>query len=117
MRAIWLFSGILALVFGVIGIVLPLLPTVPFLLLAAFCFARSSEKLHNWLVAHPKLGPPIDDWNSRGAIGRQGKIAATLSIAAAFSISILLGVKPFVIVVQAVTLGCVLLFIWTRPNA
>ncbi|MDE0590997.1 YbaN family protein [Halocynthiibacter sp. C4] len=116
MRLFWFIGGFVSLTLGITGILLPLLPTVPFLLLAAFCFARSSERLHGWLIAHPKLGPPIEDWNARGAISKKAKIAATVSIAAAFSISVFLGVKPFVIVVQALTLTCVLLFIWTRPN-
>lgn len=116
MRLIWLFSGLLATALGITGVVLPLLPTVPFLLLAAFCFARSSERLHSWLISHPKLGPPIENWNAHGAISKRAKIAATISIAAAFSISLILGVKLFVIIVQAITLGCVLVFIWTRPN-
>jgi len=99
------------------GTVLPLLPTVPFLLLATFFFARSSERLHNWLITHPTFGPPIADWQSHGAIRRGAKKLATLSIAAAFGLSLLLGVKTWLLVLQAGILGCVLVFIWTRPEA
>ncbi len=116
MRAIWILGGGTALALGFIGLFLPLLPTVPFLLLAAFCFARSSERLHTWLVTHPTLGPPIDDWNRRGAIRRRAKWAATLSIAAAFGLSLALGVRPIILVLQLVALACVALFIWTRPE-
>ncbi|MDA5557374.1 YbaN family protein [Shimia sp. MMG029] len=117
MRAIWLLCGLVCVAFALVGIVLPLLPTVPFLLLATFCFARSSEKLHNWLLSHKVFGPMIQDWNRNGAIKPSAKRAATLSIAAVFGISVALDVKTIVLVIQAMVLSAVLFFIWTRPNA
>lgn len=116
MRFLWVIFGFAALGLGLVGIALPLLPTVPFLLLAAFFFARSSERLHNWLITHPRLGPPIEDWNMHGAIRRPAKILASASILAAFVISILAGVRPIILAVQAITLCAVALFIWTRPE-
>ncbi|TCK99820.1 hypothetical protein BXY66_3524 [Shimia isoporae] len=116
MRILWLIGGLLALAFGLVGVVLPLLPTVPFLLLAAFCFARSSERLHNWLLAHKSFGPMIEDWQRSGAIRPSAKRAATLSIAVVFGVSLVLGVKTTVLAIQAVVLSAVLFFIWTRPN-
>jgi hypothetical protein len=116
MRYLWAILGLLCLLLGMVGVVLPLLPTVPFLLLAAFLFARSSERLHNWLLSHPRLGPPIEDWQSRGAINPSAKRLATVSIVVVFGISLALGLRPMIIGIQAVTLGCVLLFIWTRPS-
>jgi uncharacterized membrane protein YbaN (DUF454 family) len=116
MRLIWIVFGGVSLLLGVVGIVLPLLPTVPFLLLSAFCFARSSKRLHAWLVTHPKLGPPIEDWNRRGAISRRAKWLSTASVAVAFSLSFLFGVGTILIAIQAVTLIGVLIFIWTRPD-
>jgi uncharacterized protein len=115
-RGLWALAGGLALLCGLVGIALPLLPTVPFLLLAAFCFARSSKPLHDWLVTHPKLGAPIRDWERSGAINPAAKRLATLSIAAAFGISLLLGLRPLILGVQGVTLLAVLVFIWTRPD-
>ncbi|WP_102223930.1 YbaN family protein [Acidimangrovimonas sediminis] len=116
MRWLWAALGVVALALGALGIVLPLLPTVPFLLLAAFFFARSSERLHNWLITHPTLGPPIANWQRSGAISRRAKIAASVSILAAFSISVMLGLRPALLVIQAVVLIAVSLFIWTRPE-
>lgn len=116
MRFVWASLGLLSLLLGVVGIVLPLLPTVPFLLLAAFFFGRSSERLHNWLLSHPKLGPPIEDWQSRGAINPSAKRLATISIVVVFGISLAIGLRPLILGIQAVTLGCVLVFIWTRPS-
>ena len=116
MRPLWLVAGGTALACGTLGIVLPLLPTVPFLLLAAFCFSRSSDRVHNWLVTHPTFGPPIQDWNRNGAISPKAKKLASLSIAAAFLISVALGLSATVLIIQAIVLSAVTVFIWTRPN-
>ncbi len=115
-RLLWMFGGVSSIILGSLGVVLPLLPTVPFLLLAAFCFARSSERLHIWLIDHPKFGPPIADWQRNGAINRKAKILATVSIAAAFGISLILSIPLKFLLIQAVVLCCVLYFIWSRPT-
>ena len=105
-----------SLVCGVIGIVLPLLPTTPFLLVSAFAFARSSPRFHDWLISHPTLGPPIHDWNANGAIRRSTKILALTMIAATFAGSVYFGVSPTILAIQGVVLGCVTIFILTRPE-
>ncbi|MEM7440144.1 MAG: YbaN family protein [Pseudomonadota bacterium] len=117
MKILWFLAGSLALGLGLLGIPLPGLPTVPFLILAAFCFARSSDRVHAWLVNHPKLGPPIKDWQERGAISRQAKIYASMAIAASFGISLWMGLPTWGLVAQAIVLACVSTFIWTRPSA
>src|SRR3546814_5090847 len=85
-RHFYLVSGWASLGLGALGAFLPLLPTVPFVILAAFCFARSSPRLEAWLVTHPQFGHHIVAWREKGAISRKGKIAAT----AAFALSIVL---------------------------
>ncbi|MEM7090999.1 MAG: YbaN family protein [Pseudomonadota bacterium] len=116
MRYLWAGLGLICVALAAIGIFLPLLPTVPFLLLAAFFFARSSERMHSWLMAHRVFGPMIDDWNRSGAIRRPAKLASTASVAAVFLISLFVGVPTYVLGIQAAVLGCVLIFIWTRPS-
>lgn len=116
MRVFWAMVGILSLCFGTIGIVLPLVPTVPFLLLAAFCFAQSSPVLHDWLMTHRVFGPPIADWQAGGAIRRPAKWAATASIALVFSVSLVLGLSWGLLLIQFTVLSTVMLFIWTRPD-
>ena len=116
-RAFWFSVGVVSLALGGIGIFLPLLPTVPFVLLSAFGFARSSERLHHWLLAHPTFGPPIVDWRERRAIGRRVKRLSTVSILAVLAISVALGLAPWILGVQAIVLTAVCAFIWSRPNA
>lgn len=115
-RHLWTAAGLLSFALGVIGAVLPLLPTVPLMLLAAFCFARGSESFHRWLVHHPRFGPAIRDWQAHGAISRRAKGAAVLAIALAFLASLLLGVPGRALAIQAAVLAGVLLFILTRPD-
>lgn len=116
MQYVWAALGLICVALATIGVVLPLLPTVPFLLLAAFFFARSSSRLHTWLVTHPHFGRFIDDWNRSGAINLRAKRLSTISIAAVFLLSLALGASIIIIIIQAVTLSLVLIFIWTRPN-
>lgn len=116
MRGIWFVCGLVSVILGVIGIPLPLLPTVPFFLLAAFCFARSSEMAHSWLINHKSFGPPIKDWKRTGAIKTPVKIYATIFIAFGFSISVFLALKPWLLLLQFTILSGVTVFLWTRPH-
>ncbi|MFZ3229816.1 MAG: YbaN family protein [Pseudobdellovibrio sp.] len=76
-----LFSfGIISLILGIVGIFLPLLPTTPFVLLAAWCFMKSSPRTHNWIYAHPLFGKVLINWDEKKAISRPTKIIAVLMI-------------------------------------
>ena len=86
-RALWLSAGLVALLLGVVGIFLPLLPTTPFVLLAAFCFSRGSARVEAWLLAHPRFGPAIADWRSRRAIPLRVKQLAWTMMAAGSVVS------------------------------
>ena len=66
-RALLIALGWLSVAIGIAGIFLPLVPTVPLLLLAAWCFTRSSQRAHRWLFNHPKLGPVVRQWAARPA--------------------------------------------------
>ena len=121
MRFFWLGLGWLSVGLGAIGAVLPLLPTVPFLLLAAFCFARSSERFHKCLVEHPKFGPPIQDWRNTGAIRRRVKWMATASMAVSLALPFLMPVdeerRLMILAIQCTAMIGVAIFIWTRPES
>jgi uncharacterized membrane protein YbaN (DUF454 family) len=80
-RWILIVSGVFFVSLGALGVVLPLLPTTPFLLLAAACFARSSEHLHQLLLDNPTFGPMIRSWEEHRCIPRPAKRVALLTIA------------------------------------
>ncbi|HEX8481959.1 MAG TPA: YbaN family protein [Allosphingosinicella sp.] len=92
-RLLYLCLGCACVALGAAGIVLPLLPTVPFMLLAAFFFARSSPRLEAWIVDHPRFGPHLRAWRERGAISAAGKRAALFAFA--FSAVLGLVLLPF----------------------
>ncbi len=115
-RSLWMAGGWLALASGAVGVVLPLWPSTVFLLLAAYCFSRGSERLHAWLLAHPTFGRPILEWQEHGAISRSGKIAAAVAMLAALAIAWAFGVAPWLLGLQAAILAAVALFLFTRPE-
>lgn len=112
-----LLTGHLCLMLGIAGAILPLLPTTPFLLLAAFFYSKSSERLHRWILEHKYFGPPLRDWENRGVIGIKAKLLATVMLGAVMIFRL-----PYLEVALAIrlasigTLLCVLIFIWSRPS-
>lgn len=80
-RALWLAAGGFALAAGIVGIFLPLLPTTPFVLLAAYCFSRGSARCERWLLEHPRFGPMVRDWRTHRAIPLRAKQLATVMMA------------------------------------
>lgn len=87
MRPLYLAGGIISVGLGAIGAVLPIMPTVPFLLVAVFCFARSNPEWEQKILDHPHWGPQVADWHERRAIARPAKIAAigAMSVGVAFT--------------------------------
>ncbi|WJY19009.1 YbaN family protein [Alteriqipengyuania flavescens] len=81
MRHIYLALGIIFAGLGAIGAALPIMPTVPFLLVAVYFFARSSPKLEKRILDHPHFGPQVRDWQERRAISRKSKTVAILAMA------------------------------------
>ncbi len=77
-RRLYLAAGFVATGIGIVGVFLPGLPGVLFLILAAACFARSNPELEARLLAHPKYGPIITDWRERGVVSRKAKWSASI---------------------------------------
>lgn len=115
-RAIWLACGIALTGVGLLGVVIPGLPTTIFLILALWCFARSSERFHNWLWTHPRFGPSIRAWCESGTIPTKAKIAAITTMVVSFAILLAIGASDALLAVVAVALSAGATFILTRPN-
>ncbi len=111
----WKAGGMLAVSIGVIGIVLPILPTTPFLLIAAFCFDRGSPALHNWLINHAALGPIITAWHDYGAVPLSAKIVAVVFMSTALAGGIYIGLQTWILILQAVIFSTVAVFLISRP--
>lgn len=113
--------GWLCIVSGVIGIFLPVVPTVPFLLLATACFARSSDRFHNWLVTHNHLGPLIRDYLNGSGIPLKAKGLAIGTLWVSFPLSIYLFDPALwlkvILAVIAVTITTYLFFLPTITSA
>tara|TARA_R110000772_G_scaffold134717_4_gene243337 strand:- start:648 stop:1061 length:414 start_codon:yes stop_codon:yes gene_type:complete len=112
-RHLYLAAGFIALALGSIGVVLPLLPTVPFVILAAFCFARSSPRLEAWLLDHHVFGSHILNWRDRRAITKRGKRAAMAAFAVSIVIALIFLKLPWNLIPVAAALICGS-WIWTR---
>lgn len=116
-RLIYLISGLLCLILGAIGVVLPLLPTTPFVLLAAFCFSRSSERLHQALRRNRVFGKMIIDWEEQGVIPLRAKWLATIMMILMVSYPLIF--RSFALelkILVVLTIIGSLMYIWSRPS-
>ncbi|MFA7292017.1 MAG: YbaN family protein [Rhodocyclaceae bacterium] len=113
---LWTFGSI-ALVLGIIGIFLPVLPTTPFILLAAACYARASERFHQRLLAHPTFGPTIREWEEYRSMPLRTKKVAISLMTLSIAISIWV-VRDYlwlqiILAVLAVSVGT---WLWRLPS-
>jgi uncharacterized membrane protein YbaN (DUF454 family) len=114
-RRVFVSLGFMSLLAGFMGVFLPILPTVPFLLLAAFCFARGSARFHQWLLDHHLTGPLIRDWYQHQSIRSSTRRRAALLIVLSFSLSILLVPSLWLRLLLAVAGVMLLIALWRLP--
>ena len=112
-----IFVGIVALILGLIGVVLPLLPTTPFVLLAAACFARSSDRFYQWLIGHKWFGQYIKDYREGRGISLRVKVTTISFLWLSIGSSVILFVDflPAKIIMILIA-SCVSCYLWTRPT-
>jgi uncharacterized protein len=116
-RWLFLLLAVTSLALGIVGLFLPVVPTVPFLLLSAWAAARSSPRLLRWLESHPHFGPPLRDWRNGGVVRRRAKWLASLVMAASAAGMLLWrGPRWYVLAIAAV-MAVVLLWLWRRPES
>lgn len=115
MRIIWGTIGTLGVVLAIVGTLLPIMPTVPFLIMAAFGFNRSSPRFHNMLMTHRIFGPQIREWQEHRAIDPRVKLIAVGSMAGGLCISFFI-LPPFYWTMQLLILTAAAIFVLTRAN-
>lgn len=114
-RIILIIIGWIAVVLGTLGVVLPLLPTTPFMLLAAWCFARSSPRFHDWLLYRSWFGGYLRHWQKHRAMPSGAKPRAIVFILLTFGVSLWLVEMMWVRGLLLVILACLLIFMWRIP--
>lgn len=116
-RHLYLGAGLLSIGLAIAGTVLPIVPTVPLVLLAGFFFSRSSERFDTWLVGHPLFGPIIRDWRAGLGFTVRAKVIAVSAIALSFSLTLLVAVESAAGRAAMVALAlAVVAYIVTRPT-
>lgn len=114
-RILLIIAGWLCVGLATLGIILPVLPTTPFLLLAAWCFSRSSKRFHYWLLYRSWFGPYLRYWQTYRAMPKGAKPKAILVILITFAISLWLVPMLWVRILLLVILVCLLIFMWRLP--
>jgi len=114
-RGLWAAAGVLALITGLVGIFVPLLPTTPFVLLAAFCFSRGSQRCERWLLEHPRFGPVVRDWRANRAVPLRAKQFATVMMALGSSWAAFV-LPPPVAWLPALICIAVAVWLWRLPT-
>lgn len=115
-RVLLLALAIVSLALGLLGIVLPGLPTTPFILLAAWAAARSSPRLAAWLERHRVFGPLIRDWRAGGRVSRRAKWSATAAMTACAALMLWLSPERWMAALGISVMAAVGLWLWCRPE-
>lgn len=117
LRYVFITVGVISLLLGIIGVVTPVLPTTPFILLSGYCFARGSERFHDWILAHRYFGPMIRAFRDEKRIPLKAKIFATAMIAITMSITAIFFVKKAYAIIAMASVGvAVVTYLWTFKN-
>lgn len=115
-RMLWRLLAVVSVVLGFIGAVLPVMPTVPFLIVAAWAASRGWPRLETWLLEHPRHGPHIRRWRDHGAVPRRAKwFASIMMIASAASLAL----SPAAVWLKVAApsgMALVALWLWRRPE-
>lgn len=116
-RLPWLVLALSGIGLGTAGAFLPLLPTTPFLLVAAWAAPKGSPALDQWLHDHPRLGPPLLAWRARRAVPRRAKRLTPVLLLISLLVMALAGVPTLVLALMAVFFSALTIYLFRRPDA
>jgi len=118
MKSVYFATGWFFFLLGAVGVVLPVLPTTPFMLLALWAFSKSSERFHCWLYNHKFFGPPLQQWNQHRVIPLYAKIMSVSMMSASFAYLLFfrqMHISVLVIIALLMLYG--MWFVLSRPSA
>ena len=114
---LWRAAALISFVIGIIGIAVPVLPTVPFLILSAWAASKGWPAFEQWLLGHRFYGPHIRRWRERGVVPRYAKVWAILTMAGSAILLMVLDVPRWLQVGAPLTMAIVAVWLWRRPEA
>ena len=116
-KFLWKILGFLSLGMAYIGVITPGLPYSPFVVFAAYCFAKSSPRMHAWIMNHKTFGPFINNWNQKRVFPLKLKFFMLASMSVSLLIMFFTGVKPIGIISTAIFMGLVAIWAWRFPGS
>ena len=116
-KFLWKILGFLSLGMAYIGVITPGLPYSPFVVFAAYCFAKSSPRMHAWIMNHKTFGPFITNWNQKRVFPLKLKFFMLASMSVSLLIMFFTGVKPIGIISTAIFMGLVAIWAWRFPGS
>ena len=116
-KFLWKILGFLSLGMAYIGVITPGLPYSPFVVFAAYCFAKSSPRMHAWIMNHKTFGPFITNWNQKRVFPLKLKFFMLASMSVSLLIMFFTGVKPIGIISTAIFMGLVACWAWRFPGS
>lgn len=115
-RLLWRGLALLSLALGLVGVVLPVMPTVPFLLLAAWAAGKGWPALERWMLDHAHFGPHIRRWRDNGAVPRRAKWLATVMMAGSALMLVLAPLPQAIKIAVPTVMAAVAIWLWRRPE-
>ena len=116
-KFLWKILGFLSLGMAYVGVITPGLPYSPFVVFAAYCFAKSSPRMHAWIMNHKTFGPFITNWNQKRVFPLKLKFFMLASMSVSLLIMFFTGVKPIGIISTAIFMGLVAIWAWRFPGS
>ena len=115
-RYFWMCLGFISLGMAYLGVILPGLPYSPFVVFAAYCFAKSSPRLHNWIMTHRIFGPFLNNWNTKRVYPLKLKFFMLASMSTSLVLMYTGGVPTRGIIYTAIFMACVAIWAWRYPS-
>jgi uncharacterized protein len=116
-KVLWTTIGLLSLGMAYIGVVTPGIPYSPFIVFAAYCFSKGSERMHKWLYNHKLFGPFLTNWGTKRVFPIKMKYFMLAMMSTSLIIMYFTGVKPIGVISTAIFMGFVACWAWRYPSS